>query len=344
MRYLPAFLLSVISGLAFGQTQPPAAATCSPEKTAEILAPAQNGSTQALVNCSATLPAGSTVTKDLLFQGSQSSNIVFDCNGADIIRQNGSKDNVHIRSVQQNGNWQPVRNLVLRRCNIRGALRINGMDDDTLRTVSRQTGATAAIQAAAPGGITLDQINITGQGRIPLYLRPGVTRISIRNSRIDGQSDGTAVYFDMESADNVFENNTVNVQNKREQLAIDGSARNIIRHNRFLSPKNGGIFLYRNCGERGVIRHQTPSENLISSNYFANKKARFYRPIIWIASRNGGQSYCRDDAGYNFGSSADNRDFAENNQVIRNRFDKFWTWFTIRQNWLPNTVSDNRRS
>ncbi|KPN71237.1 right-handed parallel beta-helix repeat-containing protein [Neisseria sp. 83E34] len=339
MRY---WLIPVLAGLAPFASAQTAENTCSAEKIAEIVAPAHSGSPQVEINCSATLPSGSSISKELVFQGEAASNLTFDCNGAHIVRQSGNGDNVKIRSVQQNGQWQRPQNLTLRNCNIQGALRISGMDDDTLRAVSRRPDATQNIQAAAPTHITLDKVNITGNGRIPLYLRPGATYITVKNSYIQGQSDGTAVYFDMESAHNVFEHNTIEVRNKREQFALDGSAHNTVRHNRFLSPHNGGIFLYRNCGERGVIRHQTPSSNTISDNYFANKQTRVYRPIIWIASRNGGKSYCSDDAGYALGSSADDRDFAENNRITGNRFDKFCSLFTIKQNWQPNHISDNR--
>ncbi|MDO4642142.1 MAG: NosD domain-containing protein [Neisseria sp.] len=334
-RFIP-FLIGMTS---FAHAEAP---LCSTEKIAEILAPASTKQ-QVTIDCSTTLPAGSTITKTLLFSGPVASDITFDCNNAKIISQKNNTDNVLISSIQQNGQWLRPQNLELRHCNIQGALRINGMNDDALRIASRQENATATIQAAAPTHITLDQVNISGNGRVPLYLRPGTTYITIKNSLINGQSKGPAVYFDMESANNLFENNIVEVKNQREQFAVDGSAHNIIRNNRFLTPKNGGIFLYRNCGERGIIRQQTPSSNLISDNYFANRTARFYRPMIWIASRNGGQSYCKDDAGYPFGSSSDDRDFPENNQIINNRFDKFWAWFTIRQNWQPNQISNNHR-
>lgn len=336
------WLIPVLAGFAPFASAQTAEKTCSAEKTAEIVAPAHGGATQVSINCSATLPSGSRISKELVFQGEAASSITFDCNGAHIVRQSGNGDNVKIRSILRNGQWQRPQNLTLRNCNIQGALRISGMDDDTLRSVSRRPDATRSIQAAAPAHVTLDKVNITGSRRIPLYLRPGATYITIKNSHIGGQSDGPAVYFDMESVRNVFEHNTVEVLTKREQLALDGSAHNTIRHNRFLSPHKGGIFLYRNCGERGVIRHQTPSFNTISGNYFANKQAGAYRPIIWVASRNGGKSYCGHDAGYALGSSADDRDFAESNRITGNRFDTFRPRFTVKQSWQPNHISDNR--
>lgn len=324
----------------FPSAQAKIAPDCSAKKIKEILAPADK-SKQVYINCSATLPPNSTIKKELIFQGVNASGSIFDCNGAKIVRQGSNGDNVKITSIQKNGEWQRPENIMLKNCNIEGALRISGMDDNSLRTASQKPDATDAIQAAAPSRITLDQINITGSGRIPLYLRPGTTFVTIRNSRISGQSDGTAVYFDMESANNIFQNNTIEVKSKREQLALDGSARNNIINNRFLSPAKGGIFLYRNCGERGVIRHQTPSDNMISSNYFANQNAQTYQPIIWVSSRNGGKSYCEDDAGYPFGSSADNRDFAQNNQITYNGFDQLHPRLTIRQDSKPNRIDSN---
>ncbi|KAK0341488.1 hypothetical protein LTR94_026157, partial [Friedmanniomyces endolithicus] len=101
-------------------------------------------------------------------------------------------------------------------------------------------------------------------------------------------------------------------------IAVDGSGANVIRANRFALGGRGGVFLYRNCGEDGVIRHQTPSYNQITDNVFSG--ASWLRPrTVVVGSRDGGRSYCADDAGYPFGSSRDDGDNAVGNRVQGNQ-------------------------
>ena len=80
----------------------------------------------------------------------------------------------------------------------------------------------------------------------------------------------------------------------------------------------GGVFLYRNCGEGGVIRHQTPSHNRIAGNDFSGAGWLNPRAVV-VGAREGRRSYCGDDAGWPFGSSADDGDGAVGNRVEDNR-------------------------
>ncbi|MGV3578830.1 MAG: right-handed parallel beta-helix repeat-containing protein, partial [Brevundimonas sp.] len=98
-----------------------------------------------------------------------------------------------------------------------------------------------------------------------------------------------------------------------------------IEANRFQLGGRGGVFLYRNCGEDGVIRHQTPSNNTITGNRFDGAALIAPRPVV-VGSREGRRRYCGDDAGYPYGSSVDDGDHATGNVVTGN---------TIRRRWLP---------
>ncbi|MFM8789313.1 MAG: right-handed parallel beta-helix repeat-containing protein, partial [Chthoniobacterales bacterium] len=93
-----------------------------------------------------------------------------------------------------------------------------------------------------------------------------------------------------------------------------------IKGNRFIRASFGGIYLYRNCGEGGTVRHQTPGENRIENNTFNLTALRPGSYGIWLGSRQGRRTYCEADAGYPFGSSIDNRDFADDNVLGRNVF------------------------
>jgi parallel beta-helix repeat protein len=142
----------------------------------------------------------------------------------------------------------------------------------------------------------------------------------VRNCGFTGWSASTTVYLDAESGGNRIEGCTFDVRSGREVMAVDGSATNTIIGNRFLQTGYGGIYLYRNCGEGGTVRHQTPQGNVIENNFFNVKDLRAGSYGIWLGSRQGRRSYCEEDAGYPFGSSIDNRDFADHNVLRGNIF------------------------
>ncbi len=143
-----------------------------------------------------------------------------------------------------------------------------------------------------------------------------MTRLELRESRIGGHSVATAVYLDAESADNVITNNAFDIRTGREIVAVDGSARNAITGNRFELHGEGAVRLYRNCGEGGTVRHQTPSDNVVTGNTFRGA-GWFTRPVV-VNSRNGWDIHCSADSGYPFGSSADNGDNGTGNVVEPN--------------------------
>jgi hypothetical protein len=123
-------------------------------------------------------------------------------------------------------------------------------------------------------------------GRIPLYLGPGTTRLTMYDSTIKGRSDSVALYLDAESGFNIIRNNTFDITSaSREIIAVDGSANNQLLANAIKKAPNGGIYLYRNCGEGGTVRHQSPQNNFIAGNTINNTGGYG----IWLGSRNGGR-------------------------------------------------------
>lgn len=299
-------------------------AVCSSEQIAALTAPSSSPYT---LTCSANLSSGQSILRPIVLEGPQGSHLRLDCNGGSIGQPNSpvhaSSPTVMIRSEKTTtGQWRPINNVILRNCHIFGAVRVWGMGADgrydDLRLSSRQAGHTTRAQEAAPHNIRLEQVRITAHGTIPLYVGPGVTRLVLQNSTLDGRTTATAVYLDAESADNTIRNNRILTRTGREMIAVDGSARNTISGNRFDLQGKPGIYLYRNCGERGVIRHQTPSGNMITDNSFT--RASWLRPRLVVENaRNGRRSYCGDDIGYPFGSSIDDRDNGTDNIIRNNR-------------------------
>lgn len=195
-----------------------------------------------------------------------------------------------------------------------------------LRASSRRPDHTERLQAAAPTDVRLQNVTITGTGSIPLYIGPGVTGLRLTQSRLNGRSASTAIYLDAESGGNTLSDNTIAVRTGREVIAVDGSAGNLITGNRIdLNAgglmNRGGVFLYRNCGEDGVIRHQTPSHNRITGNTFVASWLGPARTVV-VGAREGNRRYCGDDAGYPFGSSADDGDNAADNIIRDNRVER----------------------
>ena len=220
--------------------------------------------------------------------------------------------------------WDVPERITIRNGRIRGSIRIFGLgvngEAPKVRESSHREGHTSRAQAAAPRAILLEDLKIEADHRIPLYLGPGVTGVTVRNCGFTGWSASTTVYLDAESGGNRIEDCTFNVRSGREMMAVDGSATNTIVGNRFLQVGYGGIYLYRNCGEGGTVRHQTPRGNVIEDNFFNMTDLRSGSYGVWLGSRQGRRSYCEDDVGYPFGSSIDNRDFADHNTVRGNVF------------------------
>jgi hypothetical protein len=191
-----------------------------------------------------------------------------------------------------------------------------------MRASSMQAGHTQYAQAAAPRQVDLRNLNFVVSGAIPLYVGPGVTHTTLVRSTFSGHASATAIYLDAESGWNEIRDNRFSVTTERRELiAVDGSRNNRIVGNTFENPINGGIFVYRNCGEGGVIRHQRPQDNLIAGNVFDYRRSpKAKKPAIWLGSRGGKQRYCFHDPAHRFGSSADPGDFARNNLVEDNRF------------------------
>ena len=87
---------------------------------------------------------------------------------------------------------------------------MNG-EDEKVKESSYKAGHTERAQAAAPSNVLLSNLTIEGVQRVPLYLAPGVTKVTIKNSKFIGNTVSTVIYLDAESAYNTIRNNTFNV-------------------------------------------------------------------------------------------------------------------------------------
>ncbi len=305
-----------------------AAPACDPRTRAAVLEPPRGADDVVPLTCSLQLGPADVVTKRLLLEGSAARGVQIDCGGGRIGRPGAEppfpKFTIEIRSHSPGagrGEWDRPTDIAIRNCTIAGPVRIWGMaingQGQALKLSSRALGHTERAQAAAPTRIAIESSTLEASGATPLYLGPGVTGVSLTKSRVIGRSGSIAVYLDAESAGNTIAGNSFDIETGREVIAVDGSARNRITDNRFRIGWRGGIFLYRNCGEGGTIRHGTPSFNTITGNRF-DYGFPLHSPAISVGSREGWRLYCGEDAGYPFGSSADDGDHATDNVVEDN--------------------------
>ena len=217
----------------------PAARPCTTDQVRDLI---METDTPYRLTCRAVLTPGQSVRRPLLIEGAEASGAGLDCNGGAVGRPGAASTTrqptiaIWSRRVAA-AHWSRPTDIRIANCTIHGAVRVWGMGADggydDLRASSRTADHTAATQGAAPTHIELDRVTIVGTGSIPLYVGPGVTRLSLTNSTLTGRSVSTAVYLDAESAENRIENNAIAVATQREAVAVDGSARNRIVGNRF---------------------------------------------------------------------------------------------------------------
>jgi len=120
-----------------------------------------------------------------------------------------------IRSKEAEKRWDFPERITIRNGRIRGSIRIYGLgvngEAAKVRESSRREGHTARAQVAAPRAILLEDLQIEADHRIPLYLGPGVTGVTVRNCTFTGWSASTTVYLDAESGGNRVEGCTFDV-------------------------------------------------------------------------------------------------------------------------------------
>ncbi|SCM76441.1 conserved exported hypothetical protein [uncultured Pleomorphomonas sp.] len=323
------------------------AATCSKAKQIEALSAAN---TALVVDCDLTLQPDDVIARQLVFEGKASSDTTLDCHGGKISVSTG--DAIVIRS--RGANWQAMAvdrptGITIRNCRLDGGIRIFGLgingQAEYLRQSSLSSGHTQRAQTAAPTGIRLERLTFTPRGRIPLYIAPGVTEVSIVSSIFTGALGAPAIYLDAESARNTIRDNVFNmVGARREVIAVDGSADNTFVGNVFHRLDSGGIFFYRNCGEGGTVRHQAPTGNIISGNTFTPTIPPA-APAIWLGSRGDSLFWrlatgCDLNLRHLFGVAKDG-DHADHNIVVENNFAGIGPRDAIRDNGVGNYLEGN---
>jgi hypothetical protein len=249
-------------------------------------------------------------------------------------------------------NDRPIENVTIRDCTVRNyqdgaevALRLSEATQRALRESADAGALEARLRAVAPRDIRFERMqliaplksglfvnryaqhvvfrggSVTGAGNSAIYLNSGSSGHEIVDSRFAG--NGYSNYDEAERVSRPRRGSAL-----REAIAVDSSAHNLIRSNRFERNGGGGVFLYKNCWEHHDDPDQIPrrmhsSDNRIERNGFVAE------PVgVWIAAR---QS--RDLAGFDCGDPLEYeegfwlwakryyRDYAERIVVSGNRFE-----------------------
>ena len=347
----PRFINAACAVIFFSSTTATVAAADSQELVKSLVATAQSGQAVFPMTGNIDLPAHSVIHANLVFEGSAASGATLDCHGSTIAAEGKTFDKriaITVRSKElPDGTWDAPHDVTIKNCVIDGNIRLYGLNisanGDAMRESSGHANHTAYAQASAPRRVSLLHMQVSAKTGVPLYIGPGVTETTVADSTVEGKGDATGIYLDAESARNTIKDNRLSYQStKRESLAIDGSAHNVIIGNTFTNSPLGGIFIYRNCGEGGVIRHLKPEYNMIERNTFIypeNVHTK-QRPAIWIGSREGRQPFCFSDPARPFGSSLSPLDFAQHNSVKGNVFVD-WPDPALVNRDKDNTVVDN---
>ena len=189
---------------------------CAPDVYADVTAPATKQAADVEIRCDLTLRPTDTITKRLIFSGAAASGATLDCQGATLDGSRGTinfgKPSVLIRSTKGKGaGWSAPFGITVRNCVIKGALRLQGLGTNgqakEVGLSSLNADHTAHAQAAAPSHIALSGLTIVADGRVPLYVGPGVTGVRLEKSALTGRSNGPALYLDAESARNTISGN-----------------------------------------------------------------------------------------------------------------------------------------
>lgn len=264
--------------------------------------------------------ARSDVLRPLRIMGAGASGLRINCNGARIERKAGStvtamvvvQSTYDLPTVEaemlkayDNSRGIPVapygvsrpEDVEINGCRISGTVQISGLGGTPAVISARSQSDTLnnqhslRMRAMAPRRIHLNQLEIYADPSLGLsdlvYFHDGVSDSSLVSSTLSGEVRAVTLYLSPDGVNNTIQNNTFNVAHtadgNREIIAIDGASNNIISGNAFLHVEDGGIYLYRNCGESGSTRHQSPTGNQIFENDFYYKKSS--AAAVWVGRR-----------------------------------------------------------
>jgi Right handed beta helix region len=272
----------------------------------------------------------------------QTSGVTLDCNGANIDAR-GEPNAIVISGAG-------IHNVTIKNCIIFNADDAGVRIRDPMREPEVEKLPLDERYARGPHNIRILDTTVRDIHRVGIYVHNYAQDILIDNLTMD-DIGGAGIYLDASSVRTTIQNSHFkNIgfgwlldlrfgPNRREAIAIDSSAYNTIRGNRFENIANGAIHLYKNCEEKIMERKYTyerwqPSErNIIENNNFMDSDKG-----VWIASRQS-RDLSSWDCGDKYYSDRFVIDRAPNNIVRGNSFKN--VNIAIRVEDDDNIIRDN---
>lgn len=155
-----------------------------------------------------------------------------------------------------------------------------------------------ALRARSPRNVVLSHVSVKSAQSSGIFVGPVVENVTVESSVVD-DSTSVGIYLEygtrhLTMRGNLLRKNGISGKGgvtrtewtRREGIAVDASAENVIEDNRFEDNGFGGVFLYKNCWEHhstasnSLPRTQHARGNVIRRNTFVGMPFG-----VWIASR-----------------------------------------------------------
>ena len=307
------------------------------------------------------------------------SDITFDCNGAELnglgkIKRNEFYRRYKVAEVPRNTAFTIsgsennfLQNVTVKNCKV--LFYINGFNisfglnktsHDDLKAGRNVAVLENYLRTLSPKNIRIENNEIIKSHKAGIFIQRYITDLIANKNTIDRASD-MGMYLESGTqritiSNSIFSKNgdsTYNLEErkrkprvrKREAIAVDSSAYNTIKNNKFVNNAGGAIFIYKNCYERykeaeQLPRYQGSNFNLIENNSFSDEKKG-----VWIGSRQSrdlNNFKCGDPVIHIREKNSEKyyEDFAKNNRVINNTFDNTEKAVIVEDD--NNTISNNR--
>ena len=137
---------------------------------------------------------------NLILEGNSENQKIFDGKGS-VLQSDKSSDAIIVRSLYQENQWLVPQNITIKNYVIEGSIRVYGLgmngQGELVKQSSRNLNHTEFCQSMAPKNIIFENLKIIGNQRIPFYVSPGCTHITLKNCVLEGESVSTAIYSEI---------------------------------------------------------------------------------------------------------------------------------------------------
>lgn len=270
------------------------------------------------------------------------SNTTLDCRNSTFIGSPGEKIGLMIDSK-----GKPLSDVTVKNCNFT-QFDSSGVRVTWSKVDSGKGDDHASIYERSPTRILLENINVKNSGSVGIYVDDYVTDTTIKNSSVI-DSAGAGIYLEHSSqrikviGNKIMGNGFRNgAKKRREGMAVDSSAHNVIQGNLFKGNGAGGVFLYKNCGEhissgKQVLRWQHSDDNLIKENTFVDEGVG-----VWLASRQNSNLSTWDCGDTPINARGQYADYANNNRIEDNVFCRTAT--AVKDDGKGNEITGSKSS